>query len=259
MSKERTFTDQMGITIQLNELPQRIVSLVPSQTELLFTLGLGNRVVGITKFCIHPDKWYRTKTRVGGPKKLKLDKIKALHPDLIIGNKEENSKDEIEALREIAPVWISDIFSLNDNHTMIREIGKMCGTLEKSEDIIHHIKVNFKTLQPLKEKITVLYLIWKDPFMAVASHTFINHILTKQIGLINAIETQDRYPILDKNQLPKADVVFLSSEPYPFKEKHLEEMQSYFPDSKLILVNGEFFTWYGSRLIEAPTYFKTLF
>ena len=115
----------MNRTIRLGATPRRIVSLVPSQTELLYDLGLEERVVGITKFCIHPKEWYRSKVRIGGTKNVNFDKVKTLRPDLIIGNKEENFKEDIEALEEIAPVWMSDIFTLDDSLEMINQLGSV--------------------------------------------------------------------------------------------------------------------------------------
>ena len=100
------FTDKLNRSITLFDKPLRIISLVPSQTELLYDLGLDEEVVGITKFCVHPDVWYRTKTRIGGTKTVNIEKVKSLSPTLIIANKEENTKSDIEALEKIAPVWI---------------------------------------------------------------------------------------------------------------------------------------------------------
>src|ERR1700741_3198050 len=108
------FIDQTGRKISIPQIPQRIISLVPSQTELLFDLGLDKEVVGITKFCVHPPEWFQTKTRVGGTKQLKIDLIKQLQPDLIIANKEENVKEQIEELEKHFPVWISDVNNLED-------------------------------------------------------------------------------------------------------------------------------------------------
>ena len=101
------FIDQLQSEIRLDRVPRRIVSLVPSQTELLYDLGLEDEVVGITKFCIHPNKWFSSKDRIGGTKSINIDQVKSLAPDLIIGNKEENTIEDIERLREIAPVWMS--------------------------------------------------------------------------------------------------------------------------------------------------------
>ena len=118
------FTDQLGRKLILEKIPQRIISLVPSQTELLFDLGLEEEVVGITKFCIHPDSWFHSKTRIGGTKQFDFEKIKSLQPDLIIGNKEENDKEQIEELMKNFTVWMSDIKTLADACKMICEIGE---------------------------------------------------------------------------------------------------------------------------------------
>lgn len=252
------FIDQLGNRINLDRNPKRIVSLVPSQTELLYHLGLEEEVVGITKFCIHPKQWFQSKERVGGPKKIKIDKVRSLSPDLIIGNKEENTKEDIEALRAIAPVWLSDVFNLEDALEMISQVSLICGKEEQGKLINSQIKTNFKHLTPLKNNLKVLYMIWKKPYMAVASNTFIHHILTQQLGFENVLGNQERYPEIDINNLPEVDCVFLSTEPYPFNEKHIPEFRAYFPNAQILVVDGEFFTWYGSRLIDAPEYFNGL-
>lgn len=245
--------DQLGDLIHLHDVPQRVVSIVPSQTELLFDLGLGDRVVGITKFCIHPDNWFRNKTRVGGTKTVNIDKVRELRPDLIIANKEENTKEDIEALREIAPVWISDIITLEDSLAMITSLGKLLNTESKAKEIIETIKSGFANLPQLNA--SVAYAIWKDPFMWAGEGTFIDDILGR-LGLQNAIKTE-RYPALDRETI-NADYIFLSSEPYPFKEEHVRDLQKLHPQSKVVIVDGEYFSWYGSRLQNAPKYFKQL-
>ena len=118
-----TFIDHLGKQISISFPPKRIISLVPSQTELLADLGLEDRIVGITKFCIHPEPWQKTKTIVGGTKKFRFDVIDSLKPDLIIGNKEENYQGGIEQLKSQYPVWMSDIVTLKDAFAMIREIN----------------------------------------------------------------------------------------------------------------------------------------
>ncbi|MBW7867791.1 MAG: ABC transporter substrate-binding protein [Brumimicrobium sp.] len=252
------FQDQIGNTIEINHPPQRIISLVPSQTELLYHLGLGDSVVGITKFCIHPEEWFRSKERVGGPKQLDIEKIRRLNPDLIIANKEENIQEQIEVISEFCPVWISDIYTLEDSLQMIQKIGAICGVSQKSDEINLKIKQNFLKLKPIKYSLSVLYLIWKDPFMAVASNTFIHHIIEEHLGLQNCMREEERYPVLDESNLPQPDIVFLSTEPYPFKEKHIAEVQAFFPKAKIRIVDGEYFTWYGSRLIDTPNYLETV-
>lgn len=250
--------DQLGNTIHLDQRPKRIVSLVPSQTELLYHLGLEDDVVGITKFCVHPREWFRSKERIGGPKKVKIDKVKKLSPDLIIANKEENTKEDVEALRAIAPVWISDVFNLEDALEMIDQVSTICRKEKEGREIIHQVKTNFKRLRTVQHNPKVVYMIWKKPYMAVASNTFIDHILTQQLGFINILENEVRYPEIELDRLSEVDFVFLSTEPYPFKEKHIPEFKEYFPNAQIEIVDGEFFTWYGSRLIDAPRYFEEL-
>lgn len=257
--KQRLVTDQMGNLVTVPQNPQRIVSLVPSQTELLYDLGLGDRVVGITKFCIHPHSWFRDKQRIGGTKDVKIDEVKALNPDLIIGNKEENTKEDVEALREISPVWLSDIFSLNDALSMIHSVGELCDVPEKGKGFAHRIKQEFSTLKSVKNKSSkVLYLIWKKPYMGVAADTFIHNILEEELGFTNILRGQDRYPEVNLSDFNDVDYIFLSTEPFPFNESHVKELQAQFPNTKIMLVDGEYFSWYGSRLEKAPTYFKDL-
>lgn len=242
-------------------VPQRIVSLVPSQTELLFELGLGDRVVGITKFCVHPKEWFEGKKRVGGTKSVDFDKIRALNPDLIIGNKEENERSDIEALENEFPVWMSDIFDLSDAVEMIQKIGELTQTEAKATQISDKIirefdALSFQIKDNKLEGKTVAYFIWKEPLFCVGSETFVNAML-ESMGLRNFV-TEPRYPEFDTASEGHPDIVFLSSEPYPFKEKHIEEFQAQFPKSKIMIVDGELFSWYGSRLQMAPKYFLEL-
>lgn len=250
----------MNETIRLSDKPSRIVSLVPSQTELLFDLGLEDEVIGITKFCIYPEKWFQSKTRIGGTKNVDLEKVKALKPDLIIGNKEENSLEDIVQLRKIAPVWMSDILNLEDALNMIVEVSKLVGKSKEGETLSLEIQSGFDGLLnfvsednwPMKN---VLYSIWNDPLMAVGKKTFVDDIL-QRCGLINVIE-ETRYPTVDIETIAP-ELVFLSSEPFPFNEKHQKEYENYFSNAKVILVDGEMFSWYGSRLKKAPQYFINL-
>jgi ABC-type Fe3+-hydroxamate transport system substrate-binding protein len=255
---QRQFTDQLGRTITINYPPKRIVSIVPSQTELLFDLGLDEEVIGITKFCIHPIEKFATKTKIGGTKKLLIDKIIALKPDLIIGNKEENTQGEIEVLMQDFPVWMSDSYNLEDAIKTISQIGELVNRAPEAAYLNHLIYAGFTDLQrlALQKNINqrVAYLIWKDPYLAAGKNTFIDDILTK-IGLVNVVTTT-RYPEIELLQLPNAtcELVLLSSEPYPFKDKHVREIQSILPNVKVMLVDGEMFSWYGSRLVKAVGY-----
>ena len=256
-------TDQMGNTVLLNGTPKRIISLVPSQTELLFDLGLDEEIVGITKYYVHPKHWLETKTTIGGTKKLNLEKIKELKPDLIIGNKEENEKKQIEELQKLFPVWMSDIKTLDDSLEMIVKVGELAGKKAKAIEIKNNIQKQFsdfklQTSQNLYLTSTVLYLIWRKPFIAAGKETFINHLL--EVCVLKNSLNKIRYPEITPDEIQKANptYIFLSSEPYPFKEKHFAELQNICPSAKVVLVDGEIFSWYGSRLLHAPSYFRQL-
>ena len=256
----RTITDMMGRTFSVSEIPQRIISVVPSQTELLYDLGLDEEVVGITKFCIHPDDWFETKTRVGGTKNLNINSIINLKPDLVIANKEENTQSELEELAKHVPVWISDVRNLDDALNMISQLGEILSREEEAAKIISKITQNFGMLEPLPKSKRAIYLIWRDPYMAVNSDTFI-HDMLHRCGLINLTsDSADRYPTLSPEQLfaLNPDLVLLSSEPFPFAEKHAEELSRLLPKARIGLVDGEAFSWYGSRLIQSAPYFKQL-
>ncbi|MEX2597321.1 MAG: helical backbone metal receptor [Salibacteraceae bacterium] len=257
---ENLVKDQLGRTLTLPHRPQRIVSLVPSQTELLFDLGLGDRVVGITKFCIHPERWFRTKTRIGGTKSVNLKKIIQCQPDLIIANKEENTESDINKLSEKYPIWISDIKSLESALEMIRDVGFITDSNVESVEIEKEVRSRFDKLSNNKKAKKVLYLIWKDPFMAAGRDTFINEML-QFTGFENAISsTESRYPSLSVDNVNKLnpELILLSSEPFPFKGKHTEEVKKLFPDIPVIEVDGERFSWYGSGLLKSPYYFEKL-
>ncbi len=269
------FTDQTGRTVSVASA-NRIVSLVPSQTELLHDLGLGEKVAGITKFCVHPDEWFRTKTRVGGTKQLKQDVIRELHPDLILANKEENSKEQIEELATDYPVWISDIHNLDDACEMITEIGRITRTGPAAQKIVSGIRENFSGLNAQNSKSLVpdklllkssgrrarlksAYLIWQKPYMTAGGDTFI-HAMLEAAGFENMFAGRTRYPETSIEELRDAgcECLLLSSEPFPFKQQHLQELQQQLPGSKILLVDGEMFSWYGSRLLQAPGYFISL-
>ena len=250
------FKDQLQRKIFLPKTPERIISLVPSQTELLVDLGLEDKIVGVTKFCVHPNHLRKCKAIVGGTKNYRFDVIDALQPDLIIGNKEENDKEGIDQLSEKYPVWMSDIFTLEDAFQMIRQIAKMTNTSNQGERVIQRINDSF--LCPVPFKGTCLYLIWNDPIMVAGKDTFIDFMLEKA-GFKNSANGS-RYPVLNLEDvmLINPDFVLLSSEPYPFKENQLLYFKSILPESQIRLVNGELFSWYGSRLVQSAAYFKGL-
>ncbi|TCJ87582.1 ABC transporter substrate-binding protein [Cocleimonas flava] len=248
----------MGETCTLAARPIRIVSLVPSQTELLFDLGLYAEVVGITKFCTDPEDKVKNVKKVGGTKKFNFDVIAELKPDFIIGNKEENYEDGINQLKQDYPVWMSDIVTLDDALDMIRQIGVLVGAETKAKNMADTIHNDMSHLGKGLNK-TAAYFIWQKPYMVAGSDTFIDEMM-KCCGLQNIFANQDRYPEteIDILQQQKPDVVMLSTEPYPFKESHVEALQKILPDSKVILVDAMYFSWYGSRLLGTADYLRSL-
>ncbi len=262
------FTDQLNRVIEIVSTPRRIISLVPSQTELLYDLGLEEQVVGITKFCIHPHAWFRNKTRIGGTKTYNFEKIAQLQPDLIIGNKEENEQQQIEQLMLQHTVWMSDIYTLADALEMIQKLGELLDRKAAATALKIKIEDSFNAFDAFVVRsalrdlnLKVAYFIWREPYMVAGSDTFIDHMLHR-CGLTNVFsgEPFKRYPEVQIQQLQQAspDVILLSSEPYPFKEKHVQEFQTICKDAKIMMVDGELFSWYGSRLLHAPAYLKNV-
>lgn len=237
----------------------RIVSIVPSQTELLYDLGLGKQIIGQTLFCVYPEDAYKSANKVGGTKKLNIEKIRALNPDIIIANKEENSQEDIIELEKNFPIWISDIYHMEDNYRMITAMGEIFNAIGQASWIKQQIKVSFALFKARnRNQGSCVYFIWKDPFMAAGNNTYINAMLSES-GYQNRIE-KSRYPEITINELVEInpDFVLLSSEPYPFKEEHIKELKQHLPKAEIKLVNGEMFSWYGSRMIQAPNYFNQL-
>jgi ABC-type Fe3+-hydroxamate transport system substrate-binding protein len=257
-SSSSIFIDQVGRSVLIKSNPQRIISIVPSQTELLYDLGLNEEVAGITKFCIHPDAWFHSKRRVGGTKKLNFDVIRELNPDLILANKEENTKEELEVLMQEFPVWISDIKNVRDALAMIAATGKMCNRIANAEQLIIKIREQFNRL-PAASMRTAIYFIWDDPMMIAGADTFITDMM-QHAGFQNAASHLFRYPVVEADLIKRLqpEYILLSSEPFPFKEKQKQKYEKLFPDSRILLVDGEFFSWYGSRMLMAPEYFRTL-
>ncbi|MCD6154057.1 MAG: ABC transporter substrate-binding protein [Syntrophobacterales bacterium] len=254
---KKLFTDQLGKTHHFSQTPRRIISLVPSQTELLFDLGLDEEIIGITDFCIHPKEKCDHKPRIGGPKSVNFQLIDQLQPDVIIANKEENAKGEIKKLEEKYPVWISDIYTLEDALDMIRGIGELVGRPSEANDIISRIALDIGQVEDLQ--IRTAYFIWQEPYMVAGEDTFINEML-KKCGLTNVFSSLPRYPAVTEKQIKDArpQIILLCSEPYLFEKKHVREFEERFPFARAFLVDGEIFSWYGSRLRYAGNYFKYL-
>lgn len=255
----KSYKDQLNREILLGKTPKRIVSTVPSQTELICDLGLENEIVGITAYCVHPNSLLKEKSVIGGTKNLNIELIKSLEPDLIIANKEENIKEQIDELALYFPVWISDCETLGEGISMIESIGKILNKEQESLSLISKIKENLKALSPLAN-FSVLYFIWKEPYMVSGNETYIGNVL-EVMGLNNSSPISEaRYPQLSLEDITdKApQILLLSSEPYSYSTKEAHELASKLPNTIVKIVDGEMFTWYGSRMEPALRYFNKL-
>ena len=259
MDNKQLYVDNLERKLEVVEKPQRIISLVPSITELLFDLGLENRISGITKYCIHPTEKDEHIKVVGGTDGLNLNLIDEINPDLIIANAEENNKEEILKLAENYPVFVSDVKSYDEALNFIIETGLITGENKIAEYLVGSIVDKFSELNKNDTLPSALYLIWKDPYMSIGGDTFISSMLNTA-GFQNILSDKKRYPkvlISDIINL-KPEYIFLSTEPYPFKQKDINELQRQLSDTKIIIVDGEMFSWFGSRLVLAPEYFMKL-
>ncbi len=258
---KKIFVDQLSRKVTISFPPKRIISTVPSQTELLADLGLDEEVVGVTRFCTFPKDWKKTKTIIGGTKRLDFNKISSLEPDLIIGNKEENIKPQVEEIVEKLPYWISDVQCFEDNQKLIKDIGELCNRNTEAEVLCSRIENVCSTIRSIQKRPKrVAYFIWRNPFMVAGSNTYISSILGK-LGFINVFNHLDkRYPIVTLEDLKRLEVdeIFLSSIPFPFNELHAQEFKINFPDIKVTFVDGEVFSYFGSRISKSEEYLLSL-
>ena len=255
----QSVTDMMGREITITYPPRRIISLVPSQTELLYDLGLKDEVIGITKFCVHPHEWFRNKQRIGGTKNVNMDLVRSLQPDLIIANKEENTQAQVEELAALFPTWVSNIQTIDDGLQMIRDVGALVGKSERAQLLTTDITNGFNNLKKAAVPQRVAYFIWRNPWMCAGGDTFINNMI-EHMGWTNVLSGKMRYPEIALQELADKQVnkILLSSEPYPFKDAHIAEIKAVLPDAEVLLVDGEMFSWYGSRMLEATAYLRKL-
>ncbi len=251
-------TDALGRSVRLEKPPRRIVSLVPSQTELLEELGMEAEVIGITRFCVHPEHWHAQKPYVGGTKDVRVERVRTLAPDLVLANKEENVREQIEEIAAFAPVYVTDVASVADAVAMVRAVGQLVNRAETADVLAAEVEADFARL-PALDPIRAAYLIWREPWMTVGGDTFVHDVMA-HAGLDNVFGDRLRYPEISGEELRAAapEAVLLSSEPFPFREKHVREVQALVPDARVALVDGEAFSWYGSRLLDTPSYLAAL-
>jgi len=229
----------------------RIVSLVPSLTELVLDLGLKNRLLGRTRFCIHPEKLVPGIPIIGGTKTPNIEKILSLNPDYVIANHEENRKEDIELLQSKTYINITEIDTIEDALQTISEFGKDFEVEEKAKNLIYEIR-NLLEQSNHSTPLRTAYFIWKKPWMVAAKETYIDSVLA-HYNLENVFSDQQRYPEISLSELAQKtpELILLSSEPYPFKQKHLQEIHEACPEAEVQLINGEWFSWYGSGMTEA--------
>lgn len=253
-----TVTDARGRHVTLPHAPKRIVSLVPSQTELLASLGLEDRVVGVTRFCIRPEQWKTEKRIVGGTKSIRHDRIRQLRPDLILANLEENTREDVHQLDETAPVYVTNVSNLEDALAMIEAVARLTDRADAGRELTQAVRRGFDQLGDFKPLRTA-YLIWNGPYMTVGTDTFIHDIMTRA-GFTNSFSRSARYPVVDEAQMIDAnvEVVLLPSEPFPFSEDHVATFEGMLPHARIQLVDGQLFSWYGSRLLHTPGYLRRL-
>ncbi|WP_224484769.1 ABC transporter substrate-binding protein [Robertkochia aurantiaca] len=253
-------TDQVGREVSLPGTPGRIISLVPSLTEALCDLKLADQIVGRTRFCLHPRAMLSHVPVMGGTKKINPEKIRRARPDIILCNKEENTFKMVGELEKIAPVHVSDVSTVDDALELFRHYGDIFKKEEEAENLIERISnKRSKLLDDNGQKSKrAAYLIWKEPWMLAGKGTFIDHMMGL-CGLHNVIQ-QQRYPAIDIHEIKATapEVVLLSSEPYPFRTRHLHELKKYFPDSRILLVDGSYFSWYSGRIADAFNYFTQI-
>lgn len=250
------YTDQLGRLVEIPAQPQRIISLCPSLTETLLHFGLGARIVGRTHFCIHPAEAVAGITAVGGTKNLKEERVIALQPDLVICEKEENTREMVDWLSSRYPTYVTDVRDIPSALDMMRRLGAVTDCAEQGTALAGQVEAAFAGLPRFAGAPRVLYFIWRKPWMVAGQDTYIDALLT-QLGLVNlARDFAGRYPSLEEVQLRglTPDLVWLSSEPFPFKEAHIAELQGMFPGAEIRLVDGEMFSWYGCRMLAVPGY-----
>jgi ABC-type Fe3+-hydroxamate transport system substrate-binding protein len=238
--------------------PERIVSLVPSTTETLFALGASARVVGVTRFCVHPEEARARARVIGGTKNPDVEAILSLEPDLILANQEENRREDVEKLRERVPVRVFFPTNVAQAVADIRSLGELLDEPEAALSIAEEIERALAAVRTAARRSKrYLYFIWRRPYMVAGPGTFIDALLA-EAGFVNASPAdRGRYPEMGSEEIARsgAEVFFLSSEPFPFVEKHRAELGA---ETRTVLVDGELLSWHGARLALGLPYLRSL-
>lgn len=255
----KTVIDKLGRSVTYSFPLKRIVSLCPGITDTLFGLDLEDEIVGRTRYCIHPEGKVENVQAVAGTKDINLDAIKAVKPDLIIVEKEENTKEIVEELEQYFPVYVAEVQTIDEAFQMIEDMGALTDRIQPASQLVNAISEQFKQFPNIEGK-RAAYVIWRKPYMVVGKDTYIQSML-ERMGFINPfIHSEGRYPAVSVEEFQQAelDCLLLASEPFPYKEKHIPEFQKFLPNTEIILVDGEMF-WYGPRMLEAASYLQSKF
>jgi ABC-type Fe3+-hydroxamate transport system substrate-binding protein len=262
--------DASGVAFDPARPPRRIVSLIPSTTETLCRLGLADALVGVTAYCVEPRHVVRTKRRIGGEKNPDLDAIRALAPDLVVANIEENVREHIETLRAWSiPVWVTYPRTVDGSLAMIRELGEVTGTRTAAAAVLAEIEPLLAAVRAAvagRAAVPVFYPIWREPYMTINRDTYI-HDLLAVCGAANVFaDRAERYPAITLTDMAarRPEVILLPDEPFRFRRVHLRDFDA-FADvpavrtGRIHLVDGKPFSWHGVRVGEALRTLPALF
>lgn len=260
-----SLVDAAGVAHAAASGPLRIASLVPSITELLFALNLGEHLIARTTFCIHPRAQIDSVVRVGGTKTVRLERLRALEPTHVIVNIDENTRETAEAIQCFAPhLIVTHPLGPEDNLSLYRLLGGVFARQAEAESLCRRFERAYQRTSDASRawpSRRVLYLIWRDPWMTVSADTYIARTLAVVNWQIVETGSGERYPQLDltRDALRGVDTVLLSSEPFPFKEKHIREIKALCePGTEVQLIDGEMTSWYGNRAIRGLDYLHSL-
>ena len=259
----QTVKDCLGKEMSIPKNITKIVSLVPSISELIYDLNIEKKLIGVTKFCIHPKYFQIEKTVVGGVQEFDIEKIKELKPDVVFASKDENFEEEILELQKFVPVYVTDVKSVDEAKQMIVNFGELLSCRNDASKIIMKIDMQLNDLAKVTDDLLYrsgAYFVWNEPWVAAGKDTFVNSML-KLVKINNVFEDlKERYPMVTgaNIHLGNPDIVMLPSEPYKFEDQQAFEISSHTHDAATYFVDGEAFAWYGSRLIKSLDYLKLL-
>jgi ABC-type Fe3+-hydroxamate transport system substrate-binding protein len=258
----RPRVDASGVEVALPRPPRRIVSLIPSTTEILCALGLAEALVGITVYCVEPRDVVRGKTRIGGEKDPDLAKIRALEPELVVANVEENRREDIDQLRAWSiPVWVTFPRTVVEGISLIGELGELTGAAARAREMLQELeplRARVERARARRPAVSVFYPIWRGPYMTINGDTYIHDMLRLCGGRNIFADRPERYPTvtLDDVAARRPEVILLPDEPFRFRRAHLEDFAAYqevpaVRDGRIHLVDGKPFSWHGPRIAEA--------